>query len=132
VAESGADLVAKLYEAFNRREFEALRPHAHPEIDWVPNPLDPEQDVRHGLDAMERGFEDLLSILSDLRIEVEKVTELGDNVIVCVRHVARGAQSGAETVRREVHVWTFRDRKAIRMAEYPDEESALSALGEGV
>ncbi len=59
----------------------------------------------------------------------EEYIGLGDNVVVVVRFVDRGRESGVPIDERLCHVWTVREGKAVRMAVHSDREEALRAAG---
>ena len=46
-----------------------------------------------------------------------------------VEHRVRGAASGIETSRREVHLWTFEHGEAISLQEFATLDEAQTAAG---
>jgi ketosteroid isomerase-like protein len=53
----------------------------------------------------------------------------GDVVVVPVRIVGVGKQSGAETTANAAHLWAFRDGKVIRQTTFQTRAEALQAAG---
>lgn len=80
------------------------------------------------------GVREFLAMLSeafeDVSYEPEEILEAEDDrYLVLARLRGRGKASGAETDVRFAHLWTIRDRKAIRMRAYLDRDEALRAAG---
>jgi ketosteroid isomerase-like protein len=65
-----------------------------------------------------------------MRIEPQDFIVVGDDlVVVPVRLVGVGKQSGAETTANAAHLWTFRDGKVIRQETFQTRAEALEAAG---
>lgn len=65
-----------------------------------------------------------------MRIEPQEFIVAGDDVVVVpVRLVGVGRQSGAETTANAAHVWTLRDGKVIRQTTFQTRAEALKAAG---
>jgi ketosteroid isomerase-like protein len=65
-----------------------------------------------------------------IRIEPQDFIIAGDDVVVVpVRLVGVGKQSGAETTANAAHLWTFRDGKVIRQTTFQTKAEALEAAG---
>jgi len=52
-----------------------------------------------------------------------------DRVVVVMRALGRGRESGAAVEHDIAHVWTFRDGLAVRHASYQSRDEALTAVG---
>jgi ketosteroid isomerase-like protein len=58
----------------------------------------------------------------------EEIVEVsGEQIVVVVRSEARGRASGAEVAGQIAHLWTLRDRRAIRFEAFRSREAALAA-----
>jgi ketosteroid isomerase-like protein len=65
-----------------------------------------------------------------IRIEPQDFIVAGDDVVVVpVRLVAVGKQSGAETTASAAHLWTLRDGKVIRQTTFQTKAEAIAAAG---
>jgi uncharacterized protein len=65
-----------------------------------------------------------------MQIEPQDFIVAGDDVVVVpVRLVGVGKQSGAETTANAAHLWTFRDGKVIRQTTFQTKAEALKAAG---
>lgn len=126
---SQTELAEAFYDAFNRRDLDAL-PEIGPDFEWRSNPIDPEQQTRRGPDEVAQTIRALWDIL-DVRSNPEEFIERGDELIVPVKHTGRVHGSDDTVDRREVHLWTFAEGRPVRLSEFPDLESAEAALGRG-
>ena len=115
-------------EAWNRGEVEALIEDARPDIEWVVAREHPDSATHRGRQEVADYLRDWLSMMPDLRIEIEDLEELGDRVLLVMRMTGTGAGSGAVTEVRIAVMTTFRDGKPVRNEEFLDPEEARRAL----
>jgi ketosteroid isomerase-like protein len=121
------DALRRVYEAFNRGDFDAAVAIAHPEIEVVPV----------GGQASLRGAEALRAWMEPDAFEEQRIEPLdfrveGKKVLVRQHTQARGAGSGIHLDQEVWTVFTFDDGLLVtRMASYlPHQESeALQAAG---
>ena len=121
-----------LYDAMNRRDMAALRDpgRVHPDFSWESNA--DELDAPGRLDGGEvlAYQKELFQIFDELETEVLERIDLGPDQLICVvRHRVRGAASGVQVDREEVHLWTARDGLVGSLREYRTVEEALEAAG---
>ena len=123
-----AELLERIYRAFNDRDVDGLLSLVGPGFEWHPNPEEPEQRVARTSQDLVAGLRDRWENLARLRIEVEDIVGMGERLVAGVRHeaVLRGSDTPIE--RREVHVWSFRDGRVIRLEEFPTRDAALHAI----
>jgi ketosteroid isomerase-like protein len=83
-----------------------------------------------GLDQLSTAMLEYLRPFSDLRIEAERIIELGgDRVLVLSRQTARGKQSGVPIDHEAGDLFTLRDGKIVRYDAYWNRADALEAAG---
>jgi ketosteroid isomerase-like protein len=121
--------VRSVYEAINRDDQAMLAEIVAPGFEWHPNAGEPDSRVRRDRDAMAR-LRDVVAMFGDFRTDVEEVANLGPLVAVAVRH--RGTPAGAthQVERREAHLWTFAEGRAVSLREYPTLDAALEAAAD--
>jgi ketosteroid isomerase-like protein len=118
------------YEAWNRREPEALADVLDPEMEWEPGFGDLNAGRHHGADGF-RGFVDSwIESFDDFNIRPHLLVQAGDVVVVHAHQTGRGRGSGIELESHVVHVWTLRDGKALRWWGPRTLGDALEALGD--
>jgi ketosteroid isomerase-like protein len=102
---------------------------ADPEIEWVEDPRRADRRVYHGHAGVRESFERWLENFEEYEIEVERMVDCGDKVLVYAREEGRGSLSGARISQRLYTVCTFRDGKILRYEEFYEEGDALEAAG---
>ena len=85
-----------------------------------------ELDNRADLRAYIEGFQEMLG---GLRVDVERVRELGDTLLLVVNQSGRGAISGADVAERFTWLLTFQETRCVRWQIYADHDEALEAVG---
>jgi ketosteroid isomerase-like protein len=124
------EAVDRLYDAMNRRDMTALRDTegVHPDFAWESN-----QDELDAPGRLQGGEvlayqKELFEIFDELETEILERIDAGPERLICVvRHRVRGAASGVQVDRQEVHLWTARDDRIESLREYRTVEEALAA-----
>ena len=101
----------------------------HPDIEWVNPRYALEPGTRRGIDAFTSITDELDQRFGDFRMEVERLIDVGDRVVVIATMRGRGTGSGVEVENRHGSVWTVRDGKAVRFQWFQEPEEALEAVG---
>jgi ketosteroid isomerase-like protein len=126
-AATPTELVRSLYEAINRRDYDAGFALLGEEFEW----LEPDHGLlggpHRGLVEVREAIEAQLEVFDEFEIEPEEFHEHGDHVAVPVRQRARGSVSGVEVEIRIGHLWTVKDGKAVRLEVFPAREDARKA-----
>ena len=127
MATENAELVGRLYERFNARDF-APRDLVADDFELYDPDL-PGGGVFRGPDGLTAYLHQYIDAWEEYRVEVEELREVGDRVLALLRHVGRGKGSGVESELRDAHVWTVRDGLAVRWRTYLDRAEALRDVG---
>jgi ketosteroid isomerase-like protein len=126
--EMNVETVRRLYDAFNRRDTVTTRELMDPDIEYV-NPTDAvERGTRKGFDQYQAALGKVREIFGDAEIEVDRVLESGDRVAAKVRMRIQLDARGFDTVVDQSHLWTFRDRRAVRFEWFTDPQRAIQML----
>ena len=129
MSQENVEIARRGYEAFARRDLDAVFELFDPEIEAHDPPEMPDAAIHRGHDAVRRDWEQTYELFEDFTIEVEETLDGGDDVVVFLRYRGRGSESGAEVEALMAHVWTVRNGKAIRLRQFLDREQALEAAG---
>jgi ketosteroid isomerase-like protein len=123
---SSTDLLREVYDAFARRDLEALAGLADPrfEMDLTDRVLNPA--TYHGAEGLGRFLEELDELWASMDLELERVLERGDEALALLRVTLRGRGSGVELKDRVAQLWTLRDGKLLRMELRQDAAAALA------
>jgi ketosteroid isomerase-like protein len=125
------EFVRAAYDALRRDGFEAILPYFDPDFEAVAPPeLAVEPQTYRGREGVRRWFESFYEAVDEVRVEPEEFIDRGTRVVVPVKLVVRGRDSGIEVAQHLVQVWTIRDGNVIAMEAFADKESALRALAE--
>jgi ketosteroid isomerase-like protein len=83
-----------------------------------------------GLEEMAVGTREYFRAFSDLRMEAERIIDLGDDkVLVLSRQTARGKLSGAPFEHDLAELMTLKDGKIVGVASYWRRAEALETVG---
>jgi ketosteroid isomerase-like protein len=126
-------VVHKVYEAMNRQDVAALEQLAalYPDYEWRNGADMPESQLRVGRESTIGYVRDLFNTFDQTHTTILDVIDVGDaGAIFLVRHRVRGAVSGAEVERDEVHFWRTVDGRIAGLDEFVTLEEAREAAAE--
>lgn len=131
MSRENVEAVRQGFEAFAEGGVETFLSLLHPEFELTTPPeLAAEPDTYRGAEGMRRYFDSFEEAMEDIRFVPDgEFIDAGDKVVVPVRLVARGRETGIEVEQRLVQVWTMREGKALRLDAYATLEEALQAAG---
>jgi ketosteroid isomerase-like protein len=130
MSEENVELVRKLIEVYNEKSFAANLDLIDPEIVWDVSRVElPDGAVYHGLPELREFTERWGEGWEFDHVEIEKIVDSPDQVVVWVHQTGRGRGSGIEIDQHYAQVWTLRDGRAKGMVMYPTFEEALEAVG---
>jgi ketosteroid isomerase-like protein len=107
---------------------EAVAELFDPEVESVPVWRGPGATYS-GIEGFREMWLDWLEPWASYRVHVDEIIELGDSVVVLVRDRARRHGMDAEVQLISGSVWTFRDRKVVRVQFFGNREALREAVG---
>ena len=123
------DAMRRGYEAVNRRDFAGMVESFDPDIVWHDAPEIPGASVYRGPSRIASAIEGFLDVWEEVRLEIEELIPIDDRVVAVVGFHVRGRGSKVPLDGIVVHVWTWREGKAVRMEAFLSKEQALEAVG---
>ena len=118
------------YAAFNRGDFDAATEGLHPEMEWVVLGDFPDPGPFRGIEGTRAFWELWKGTFDEFHAELEEYVETGNSIIVMVRMVGRGKDSGvAVDTPTFPMVWTVRDGLVVRMEMFASRSDALASVG---
>jgi ketosteroid isomerase-like protein len=128
VMEGNAEAVRRFYEAYNRRDWDALKALLDPDVEWFHTARD--EHVR-GVDAVVALTKTTADAFPDARVQLLAVHAAGEFVIAeCV--LARGGgRLKALHKASFCEISQYRDGRCIRGSTYADTLRVLLELGSG-
>jgi ketosteroid isomerase-like protein len=131
VGKEDVELVRKLYELWERREYAAAAEFIDPDIEFVrigSEFADMAGEWR-GYAQVWAAMTDYLRVWEDLVQLPERFIDLGDGVLVLLTQTGRGRRSGVVVEREVAFLFTARGGKVVRIEGYWDRDEGLRAAG---
>jgi ketosteroid isomerase-like protein len=125
------DLLARAYDAINRRDFEEIAAITAPdfELDLSARVFNPA--TYRGLDGMRQFLGELDDLWQLERLEVERVLVRDDEALVIVTIKLLGRGSGLPMDNRVAHRWWMRDGTLLRLWGSADVDAAVADFEAG-
>ena len=99
------------------------------DVEWVNPPEAVEPGTRRGADSFNRAVASVFAAWDDVRFEIERVVDNGDDVVVLGTLHGHIHGPGMEVDSRHGQIWTFRDGRVTRMRWTNTHREALEAAG---
>jgi ketosteroid isomerase-like protein len=130
MSQENVEIVRNAFDAYDRGDIEGVLRRCDESIVITQPPDLP------GVPPKQRGHSGVLEAFGiwpgqwdDYRIEILRVTDAGDHVMVTTHQGGRGKQSGVDVEMDFTFVFTVRARKIFEWRIFMDEEQALEAAG---
>jgi ketosteroid isomerase-like protein len=129
MSQENIDVVRRSIEAYNRRDFEALRAVNAPnvEVDWSAS-RGLQAGVYRGVEEVLRFYRNFLEMFEEVTLEPDRFIESGDLVIVPNAAQIRG-RDGIATGARSALVFDLHDGRITRVRLFQETREALEAVG---
>jgi ketosteroid isomerase-like protein len=125
MTEDNVEVVREAFEALDRDGVEGLLPFVHDEFEmFTPPDLASEPDTYRGHDGVRRWFDSFYEAMDEVRLEVDELQPVGEQVAVRARIVARGRITSLEMDQPANTRATLVDGRIRRLEFYPDWEAA--------
>jgi ketosteroid isomerase-like protein len=124
---SNIEVVRAAVDAFLRGEVDRSLEFAHPDIVSFRAPPLPDPQNYHGPAGVMQMYEDWTAEFGEFDMEVLRVDEVGDRVIVEMDQHGTGRTSGAPVAARFWFVFSVTDGMIARQEVYGSREQALAA-----
>ena len=127
------EVVRAFYDRWDPWDLEPVFELMAPDIEWqtAPTSLSAGKTV-HGKKALRRHWDELLSAESKTEkgsVTVERISDLGDEVLVLEREVIIGRSSGARTEARTGGIYAVTGGRIVGVRGFMSHEEALEAAG---
>jgi ketosteroid isomerase-like protein len=130
MSQENVELVRESFDAWNRGDLDNFLENISPEWEWHPARLFPGTDaVYHGKEGFTRFWNTFREPWESIRVEVERIEDLGDRVLALMMFHAKGKGSGVDVTGEYANVFTIRDGLVTYQVGYGDWRSALDAVG---
>jgi len=128
MSEENIQVARRMIEAWNRGDMDEWARGLHDEIVWYPLADNPRPEPIRGVDAVMEFVADWLEPWDDYRVELARILDRGDWVVISTRQWAKH-QTGGE-ISMDMHAAAaYRDGKVVQWRWFMDESDALIAAG---
>jgi ketosteroid isomerase-like protein len=129
MSQDNIELARRGYEAFARGDTETVLAGLDPAIEVRAPGEVMGEELNYGHAGFLKYAEGWLEPWDTYEVIPEEFTDIGDYVVVVYRAVGRGKGSGITVERRNAHLWTIRDDRAVRLEIFAEPDQALEAAG---
>jgi ketosteroid isomerase-like protein len=129
VSRENVEVVLSSLEAWNRGDLSAWLESLAPDVVVAFPPEVPEPGPFHGREEVREWAEGFVLSWNNYSIEIEKLVEVDDRVVVVARESGRGKESGVPFEGRDGFVFRIRDGKIIELRNYAKPAAAFEAVG---
>jgi hypothetical protein len=130
MSEENVEVVQRMYDAWNRGDYESALSHFDPEVEWSEPPDNPGARTWHGPKGVQRALATWVGAFENYRFELRELIDCGDDkVLLAGWQSGRGKGSGAEVSEENFGVYTVKDRKIVRQQMFRHRAEALEAAG---
>ncbi len=96
---------------------------------WEDAPDVPGSKVVEGREAVEAHLREVLELLGNLQMVVERIEQAGDDVLIATSTAIHGVQSGVDLDSRWGHIVTFEDGRVRRYRVFVDPDKPFEGHG---
>ena len=131
MSRANVEVVLRLSEANERRDWDTIFATYAPDIEWEDTSgLWGDWGVVRGHDQLREAWRRWLEVFGDVSWQLDAdPLDAGDDVVATYRVHGMGRKSGVEVDQRLTLVWTVRDGKIARVRAYAERSEALEAVG---
>jgi ketosteroid isomerase-like protein len=129
MSQENVEIVRSIYEALNRRDWDAVFRDQSPDAELTTPPGGPNSGTYRGREECEGYIRELVTPFEAWALQPEEFFERGDQVAVVYKVRARPKGSSAEIEIRNGALWRIRGGKAVSLRFFSKPEEALEAAG---
>ena|SRR5690242_15826169 len=129
MSQENVEVVQAVFDVFNREGIEAALGYFDPEVEWLGPPEWLEDHLYKGHDGMRRIASVWGENFDEYRLDLERLIDAGDDVVVLVYQRGRIKGSGDIIEQPIGYEWRIRKGKTVRVQVHFSWEAALEAAG---
>ncbi len=130
MSQENVEVIRRVFEAFNRRDWAAWESHHHAEVEWHDPPELPDAGIHHGVGDIRRLFDELLETGDEWHVQVDEIESVGqDRVLMRGRSVLIGRVSRIPLEDPLFQLFELEDRRVCRVQTFRSTNEALEAAG---
>lgn len=126
MSRENVEIVRPVYEALNRRDWDAVFSATHADFELPIRRL-PDTSTYRGRSQVQTFLENVIAPFDNLVLEPDEFFEGGDHVVVFVKVRAQIKGGSSDFGPRNGHLWTIRNGTIRSLELFPKPEEALEA-----
>jgi ketosteroid isomerase-like protein len=132
VTHAAVDVVRAYFDAWNRRDLQALEGVLHPDVEWERSADFPEGRTLRGRESLVDFARSMFDVFAETPVEVAACAEPAPGRVV-VEGTSRflGGRSGAETSASWVRLYSVQAGAIIAVRPFSERDDAMEAAGDG-
>jgi ketosteroid isomerase-like protein len=123
---TNAAVVQSAYDAFGRGDIGAVLSTLDDAVEWSSPATLPQGGQFHGKGGVGEFFQAVGAAWTELRLEVESVSEAENGLVIGVLRASGTREDGTPGGYGATHVFTVRDDKIVRFREYTDLDISIA------
>ena len=133
MSQENVEIVRSLWEAWDRRDADAIFPLYDPEVDVVPHSREGTfmSESYHGHDGVRRWIRDWMDAFDGFYFHADEYLNAGGCVLVHATQGGRGKGSGVTVERSLWFLYRLQRGRIVRIETYDSKAEALEAVGLG-
>ncbi len=132
MAAENVEIVRRVFDAFNRGDFETALDLLDEDVEWGGPPDVPDETGPYrGHDGVVAGFRNFMKVWERLDVELVEVIDAGDRVVAVNRWHGRSRGHGVDVDLHVSQVLELRDGKVTRVRQFRERDEALAAARGG-
>jgi ketosteroid isomerase-like protein len=129
MSQENVEVVKRCYDLFRRGDYLGALAYFDPAVETVePNDM-PGADAYVGHQGLADAFAHFADAWDTYTVELEQLTEAGNQVVAIARYYAIGKQSGIPVETTVAHVYAFENGRIVRWEMFNTRDEALKAVG---
>jgi len=131
MSQENINIINKVYDAFNAREYETVLGFFDPAIKWMAADSSPLADKSpyEGADAIREGvFARIAAGYEKLAIKIDEIFAADNKVVVLGYYDGVPRSNGKQSFIQLAHIWTLADGKPVKFQQYIDTYKAAESF----
>ena len=131
MSRENVEVVRRLFENLERRDFAANRELFNPDVEYARTGSEALDFVGEwqGIEEMREAAMEYVQAWARYGYKAERFIDLGDRVLVLETQTGVGKQSGVEATHKVGNLFTLRNGRIVRWVQYWDPQEAFEAAG---
>jgi ketosteroid isomerase-like protein len=130
MSQENVEVVRRIFEAFNSREWAAWESHHHPDFEWSDPPEMPGGGFHRGVGSIRRFLDDVLETADEWHVEIDDIKSVGDDrVLMLGRSILVGRASGIAMEDPLFQLFDLEQGRVTRVQTFRSSDEALEAVG---